>query len=73
MTIRELVSELLDHEMENEVEIVIKTDNPDEHRDFIIKESVYHGESYLLIELSGSTLVSTKRLEELDDLESDSE
>jgi len=73
MTVRELIIHLLDYDMDFEVEIETITNNDTNWHSLEIGENNSAKEVYLVVDLGEQVLVDADRLEELEELGSESD
>ncbi len=68
MTVKELIQELLEFDLDLEVEVNLNTDDGEYYNDFEIGWNRYSG-VFFSVDFKGDTLVNTDTLEELQELE----
>lgn len=71
MTVRELIAELLELEMDDEIFIQIETDDGVVFEELRVFKNSFRNEMYLKVELDSQTIVDSDRLAELEELEED--
>ena len=69
MKVRELIENLLHYDMESDIEIQLDLTNKSDWYDFDFEDNLRSKEVYLTVDLDGSELIDSDRLEELEELE----
>lgn len=69
MKVRELIENLLHYDMESDIEIQLDLDDKSDWYDFDFEDNLRNKEVYLTVNLDGSELIDSDRLEELEELE----
>ncbi|GAA0415337.1 hypothetical protein GCM10008934_02850 [Virgibacillus salarius] len=69
MTVKELIEELLEYDMDHEVQVQVETDDDTNFAEFGLGDNPNLKEVYLAVDFEGEVLIDKARLEELEELE----
>jgi len=69
MTVKELIENMLEYNMNNEVEVRLELDDDAEYCEFIVDDSPVANEVHLEIALKDKVLIDKDRLEGLEEIE----
>ena len=69
MTVKELIHNMLEYDMNNEVEVRLELNDDAEYYGFIVNDSSVANELYLEVALKDKVLIDKDRLEGLEEIE----